>query len=91
MVQREVDPLTGASREDVLISPEDAARLHLSPGHPVRLVSEDGDFHGRVLLAPIKPGNIEVHWPEGMALLSTSIDGESGEPDYNALVRIEKG
>jgi len=36
------------------------------------------------------PGNLEVHWPEGMALLSGSaIDPESMEPDYNAAVLIE--
>jgi hypothetical protein len=44
-----------------------------------------------VKLAPIKPGNLEVHWPEGTTLLSPSeIDPESREPDYNALVRIER-
>lgn len=91
MVQRDRDPLTGASREDVLMSQEDAARLGLSEGAPVRLVSDAGDFRGRVLLAPMKPGNLEVHWPEGMPLLSTSTDAESGEPDYNAFVRVEKG
>ena len=42
-------------------------------------------------LAPIKPGNLEVHWPEGLPLLSaTEIDAESREPDYNALVRVER-
>ena len=91
MVQRDIDPLTGASREDVLMSEEDTARLGLSEGAPVRLVSDAGDFRGRVRLAPIKPGNLEVHWPEGMPLLSTKTDRESGEPDYNALVRVEKG
>src|SRR5262249_33547916 len=44
MVQREVDPLTGAARSDVLVSEEDAARLSLSHGDSVRLVSEDGEF-----------------------------------------------
>ncbi|HEV2064199.1 MAG TPA: FdhF/YdeP family oxidoreductase [Thermoanaerobaculia bacterium] len=91
MVQRDVDPLTGASRKDVLMSEQDAARLSLSEGAPVRLVSDAGDFHGRVRLAPIKPGNLEVHWPEGMPLLSTATDRESGEPDYNGFVRVEKG
>jgi len=32
-----------------------------------------------------------VHWPEGLSILSASaIDPESREPDYNALVRVEK-
>ena len=40
--------------------------------------------------APIKPGNLEVHWPEGMPLLSgDAIDPDSMEPDYNATVTVE--
>jgi predicted molibdopterin-dependent oxidoreductase YjgC len=91
MVQRNTDPLTGASREDVLMSERDAGVLRVSDGDPIRLVSEQGEFRGRVRLASIKPGNLEVHWPEGMALLSgEAVDPESGEPDYNAMVRVER-
>ncbi len=91
MVQREVDPLTGARRRDVLMSAEDARRLGLAEGEAIRLRSEAGEFVGRVRVAAIKPGNLEVHWPEAMALLSgAAVDPESGEPDYNALVRVEK-
>jgi len=40
--------------------------------------------------APIKPGNLEVHWPEGMSLLAgDAIDPDSMEPDYNATVTVE--
>jgi hypothetical protein len=54
-------------------------------------VSDSGEFRGFVKLAPIKPGNLEVHWPEGLPLLSPSdVDPESGEPDYNAMVRVER-
>jgi molybdopterin-dependent oxidoreductase alpha subunit len=91
MVQRDRDPLTDAARDDVLMSATDADRLSLAEGAAIRLVSDSGDFRGRVKLAPIKPGNLEVHWPEGTALLSaTEIDPESREPDYNALVRVER-
>jgi molybdopterin-dependent oxidoreductase alpha subunit len=91
MVQRDRDPLTGASRHDVLMSEEDARGLSLAPGEEVRLVSDNGEFRGHVLIAPIKPGNLEVHWPEGMALLpGGAVDPESHEPDYNALVSVEK-
>ncbi len=91
MVQRERDPLTGAARDDVLMSAADAGRLSLAEGTAIRLVSDSGDFRGRVKFAPIKPGNLEVHWPEGLSILSASaIDPESREPDYNALVRVEK-
>jgi predicted molibdopterin-dependent oxidoreductase YjgC len=91
MVQRRVDPLTGAAREDVLISREDAARLRLVDGDRVRLVSACGRFDGRAKIAEIKPGNLEVHWPEGNVLLDReAIDQASREPDYNALVRLER-
>jgi molybdopterin-dependent oxidoreductase alpha subunit len=89
MVQCDTDPLTGAAREDVLMSPEDALKLGLHESQPVRLVSVNGEFRGRVKLAPLKAGNLEVHWPEGTAVLSHAVDKESGEPDYNALVRVE--
>jgi molybdopterin-dependent oxidoreductase alpha subunit len=89
MVQREVDPLTGAARDEILISAEDLARLALPDGATVRLESSAGSFTGRLRQAPIKPGNLEVHWPEGNALLSSAaIDPESHEPDYNAVVTL---
>jgi hypothetical protein len=90
MVQHQVDPLTGAGRDDILISAHDLARLRLAEGAAVRLRSASGAFSGRLKRAPIKPGNLEVHWPEGMPLLSGSaIDPDSMEPDYNAVVTIE--
>jgi molybdopterin-dependent oxidoreductase alpha subunit len=91
MVQHRVDPLTGAAREDVLISPEDAARLRIANGDRVRLTSAAGRFEGRARIDAIKPGNLEVHWPEGNGLLSREeIDAASKEPDYNAVVELER-
>jgi len=90
MVQRDRDPLTGAARDAVLISAEDLAALGLPDGATVTLRSPHGAFVGRLHVAPIKPGNLEVHWPEGNALLDGAlVDGRSLEPDYNARVRIE--
>jgi predicted molibdopterin-dependent oxidoreductase YjgC len=90
MVQRPVDPLTGAAREDILVSASDLAALGVSDGTPVRLRSAAGQFSGRLREAPIKPGNLEVHWPEGNVLIaSDAIDPQSGEPAYGASVTIE--
>jgi predicted molibdopterin-dependent oxidoreductase YjgC len=90
MIQRDVDPLTGARRDDILISAPDMARLRLTDGETVRLRSASGVFEGHVKRAQIKPGNLEVHWPEGMPLLSSDrIDLDSMEPDYNATVSLE--
>jgi molybdopterin-dependent oxidoreductase alpha subunit len=90
MVQRAIDPLTGADRDDILISDADLARLGHAVGDRVRLRSATGVFEGRLRPAPIRDGNLEVHWPEGNVLLAGAPhDPESLEPDYNAVVAIE--
>jgi anaerobic selenocysteine-containing dehydrogenase len=90
MVQREIDPITGGRRDDVFISEEDLARLRWRTGQRARLRSAAGTFDGTLRAEPIKPGNLEVHWPEGNVLLSGSaIDPDSLEPDYNAVVTLE--
>jgi predicted molibdopterin-dependent oxidoreductase YjgC len=91
MVQRTIDPLTGASRDDVLVSREDAERLGMRDGELIRLTSGTGSFVGFAKIQQIKPGNVEVHWPEGNCLLSReAIDPSSREPDYNVVVTIER-
>jgi anaerobic selenocysteine-containing dehydrogenase len=90
MVQRDRDPLTGAVRDAVLVSREDAEALSIAEGDRVRLVSDSGEFHGVATIAAIHPGNLAVHWPEGNALLSDAVDQAAGEPDYNAWVTLEK-
>jgi molybdopterin-dependent oxidoreductase alpha subunit len=90
MVQRSVDPLTGAARDDIFISADDLKQLRLHEGTMVRLRSASGTFRGKLRQARIKPGNLVVHWPEGNVLLSGSaIDPDSLEPDFNAFVTIE--
>ncbi len=91
MVQHDVDPLNGARRRDVLISGADAVSLGLENGSRVRLVSDTGAFSGTARIAPIKAGNLQVHWPEGLALLPAGrLDPDSLEPDYTTTVAIEK-
>jgi molybdopterin-dependent oxidoreductase alpha subunit len=90
LIHAETDPLTGAGRDAVLMSAEDAAHLHLRNGDPIRLVNGHGEFRGRVFLASIAPGNLQVHWPEGNVLLGFGPrDASSACPDYNAVVRVE--
>lgn len=89
MIQRDVDPLTGAHRDDVLMSPIDMDRLGVRNGDAVELQSTQGVLRGRVRSAEIVPGNLEVHWPEGNVLLdAAAIDHASLEPDYNAVVML---
>ena len=89
MVQHDYDPLTGARRRDVLISPEDASRLGLSNGASIMLKSSAGQFEGKCLIAPIAAGNVQAHWPEANVLLERGVtDPECGIPDYNTVVEI---
>lgn len=92
MVHKILDPLTGAKRDDVLISKEDAYRKGLVDGDSILLVSKSGRMHGRCMIAPIAPGNIQVHWPEGNVLIERGVsDPECGIPDFNTEVEIERG
>jgi anaerobic selenocysteine-containing dehydrogenase len=76
----------------VLMSPDDATRLGVEDGARIELHSDHGSFVGRTFIVPITPGNLEVHWPEGLVLLSAeSRDLESGVPDYNTWVRVDTG
>lgn len=90
MIHAEIDPLTGAARDAVLMSADDAASLRVHHGDRVRLANENGVMEGRVHVAAIVPGNLQVHWPEGNVLLSRHRrDNVSACPDYNDTVRVE--
>jgi len=90
MVQERKDAITGALREAVLINPIDAEKLNLKDGDKVLLKNDWGEYQGRVYIAPMKPRNIQVHWPEGNILLDKNKRSSEGVPDYNALVCLEK-
>jgi molybdopterin-dependent oxidoreductase alpha subunit len=89
MIHRQRDPLTGARREDVLISRADAGALGLRDGDPVLVRSEAGEYRGRAKLAAIKPRNVQVHWPEAQQVIRRGMKEPScGIPDYNAVVEV---
>ncbi|MBD2301794.1 FdhF/YdeP family oxidoreductase [Nostoc sp. FACHB-190] len=90
MVQERKDAITGALREAVLMNAVDAAKLNLKDGDQVILKNELSELTGRIYLAPIQKGNLQVHWPEGNVLLDKSKRSLEGVPDYNAVVRLEK-
>jgi molybdopterin-dependent oxidoreductase alpha subunit len=90
LIYADVDPLNGAPRDAVLMNSDDAAALHLKQGDRVALVNDCGRYDARVWLAPIAPGNLQIHWPEGNQLIRRGVvDTGGGVPDYNALVRLE--
>jgi molybdopterin-dependent oxidoreductase alpha subunit len=89
MIYSENDALTGTTgRDAVFIAAEDAARLGLGEGAPIRLESTLGTFAGRCRLAPVTRGSLQLYWPEGNVLIGRRLDPASGEPDYNAVVRV---
>ncbi|HLO86726.1 MAG TPA: FdhF/YdeP family oxidoreductase [Nostocaceae cyanobacterium] len=90
MVQERKDAITGAVREAVLMNESDAMRLGLKDGDKVILRNDLGEFVGRVYIAPIQQGNLQIHWPEGNILLDKGKRSLEGVPDYNAIVHLEK-
>jgi len=91
LIYDDIDPLNGAARDSVLMNPDDAAALRLRNDDGVALVNDVGRFEGRVFLAPIARGNLQIHWPEGNVIIHRGVvDSLGGVPDYNAHVRIEK-
>jgi molybdopterin-dependent oxidoreductase alpha subunit len=90
MVHEERDPLNRAGRDAVLMAAPDAARLGLKDGDQVTLRSAHGELPGRVFLAPVTAGNLQVHWPEAEVLIDRRRRSpEAGIPDYNAVVTVD--
>ena len=69
MVHEDLDASTTAPRDGVLINPDDAGRMGLASGDPIQLHNDFGTYRGKVLLAPVTSGTLEVHWPEGNVLV----------------------
>jgi molybdopterin-dependent oxidoreductase alpha subunit len=90
IVQAEVDALTGAARDHVLMHASDMVRLGVAQHQAVRVHSAHGEFRGRAFMAELTPGNVQMHWPEANVLLSAREHDPAGlVPDYNARVRVE--
>ncbi|MFI6320508.1 FdhF/YdeP family oxidoreductase [Nonomuraea sp. NPDC050556] len=90
MVHERRDGFNGAMREAVLMSAYDADRLGLADGAAVRLSSGERTYTGKVLRAPVMPGNLQIHWPEGNVLLDESRRSPDARiPDYNAVVTLQ--
>ena len=91
LIYDEIDPLTGAARDAIFMNADDAERLQLKHDQRVALVNNVGRYEGRVFIAPIAPGNLQVHWPEGNVIIERGVyDTIGGVPDYNAMARVEK-
>jgi predicted molibdopterin-dependent oxidoreductase YjgC len=91
MVHRERDPLTGAHRDALFMSSADADAAGYAEGDRVLVRSEHGELQARVHLSAVRPGNVQVFFPEGNVLIRGGTrDARSGVPDYNAVVTVER-
>ena len=88
LIHGDKDPLTGAKRDAIFMSQEDANRLGLHDGEAIVLRNDRGEFRGRVKIDRIKPGCLQGHWPEVNVLVPAGCLDPSGVPDYNAIVEI---
>lgn len=93
MVHERKDALTGALRDAVLMNARDAERLGLHEGDEVVLTNRFGRLPCRVLIAPVMPGTLQVHWPEGQVLLDRSRRSPQADiPAYKtAIVTVQRG
>jgi len=90
LIYAETDPLTGADRDAIFMSDDDATRLGVENGERIVLVNDIGRYEGRVFLADLAPGNLQVMWPEGNVIIRRGVaDTGGGVPEYNAQVRVE--
>src|SRR5215471_9416708 len=84
----ENDPITGAHRDHIIMSEEDAERLGVHHGDSITLQNDLGAFTGRVKIDRIKPGCLQAHWPEVNAIIRAGRLDASGTPDYNSVVEV---
>jgi predicted molibdopterin-dependent oxidoreductase YjgC len=90
LIHKQRDPNTGAGRDALFMSTEDARELGVREGDRVRVESDNGaEMECGVHIAAIKPRNVQAFWPECNVLLRRRVcDVAAGIPDYNATVRI---
>jgi anaerobic selenocysteine-containing dehydrogenase len=85
------DPLTQSpSRSTVLVDERDLASLGLRSGDPVWVKSDYGQLAAHAKAGPCQHHHVQAFWPECNVLIRPNYDAQSGEPDYNTPVSIER-
>ncbi len=89
MVWKARDPLTGGERDALFMADSDARALGLAEGDRVVVRSETGEVAARITLAEIRPGNVQMFFPEANPLIAPGRrDPVALVPDYNAVVEV---
>ncbi len=93
MVHEDTDSLGGAQRDDILMNPVDASRLGLAEGEAVKLSNAFGRYQGRVRLADVAKGSLQVHWPEANTLIDRHLRSPLAQiPAYKDITaKLERG
>jgi molybdopterin-dependent oxidoreductase alpha subunit len=85
------DPLTTArSRRTILLDERDLRELDLKEGDPIVVRSATAALDATAQAGPCRRQHVQGYWPECNVLLDRRYDPDSGEPDYNATVTIER-
>ena len=81
--------MAGAYRDALFISSHDAGALGVAEGERVTVRSETGEVSARIHTAPLRPGNLQMFFPECNPLIRAGVlDPDSKVPDYNGIVRV---
>ncbi|HMB70362.1 MAG TPA: FdhF/YdeP family oxidoreductase [bacterium] len=91
VVYEEEDVYRGNDRRDVgMMAADDAERLGLTEGDAVTVRTDTGALTVRVSIAPIRPGNLAMYYPEANVLVPGRVDRRSGTPAFKSVVaRVE--
>jgi anaerobic selenocysteine-containing dehydrogenase len=73
------------TRDVVMISQEDATRLGLREGSPVRVTSGAGSLDVKAAIVEIRPGNLAMYYPEANALVPGNLDPRSKTPAFKSV------
>lgn len=86
VVYEEEDLYRGnAQRDVVMMAPEDAARLGLEEGERAVVETQAGRLEVTVSLAPIRPGNLAMYYPEANVLVPRRLDPRSKTPAFKSV------
>ena len=87
VVYDEEDLYRGNARRDVvMLSAEDADRLHLAEGDLVTVTSSTGAMAVHAAIVDIRPGNLAMYYPEANVLVDRIQDRESLTPAFKSVV-----
>lgn len=91
VVYEEEDLYRGVTRRDVVfMSAEDAERLQVAEGEPVRIENATGALVVTVALVDITPGNLAMYYPEANVLVPRRLDPRSRTPAFKSVaVRVK--